>query len=164
MRHSGGFVVFLAVLVVTIAIATGLTMANITIKSLELSKAYRESIYAIYAADTGAECALLWDVRAVELKGYYVFPTSTDSTLPSAGNGITCLTVDIPAAWTHTANAKKATTTFQMNLSGPRCVIVEVAKDATDWPIVKTSILSRGYNTSCSFTSNTVERAIRVTY
>lgn len=163
-RHKSGFVVFLAVLVVSIALAIGITLASITVKSLELSRASRESVYAVYAADTGAECALMWDVRGLELKGYTIFSTSTDSIVPMAGSGISCLGTEISTVWVPVQGPTSATTTFEISLPGSRCTYVQVVKNAITASDIRTEITARGYNTSCSFTPQTVERAYKISY
>lgn len=169
---KNGFVLLLSVLIVSITLGIGLSLFTIIIKSLRLSSGARESLFAVYAADTGIECALFWDVRGHEA-GYYgslVFPTSTESTPPPPGSNINCLGVDIttiPFPWDTTdRGANYAYTRFVLNL-GDRCTVVEVGKFGP--PPIQTSILSRGYNATCNaggpiVTSITVERTIRVTY
>lgn len=169
-RKEGGFVVFLAVLVVTIAVAIGLSLASVTVKSIQLSSSARQSIYAIYAADTGIECALFWDIRGSEA-AYYgspVFPTSTSSSIPPSGSNLNCLGTDITTVWNSSPPIQQgpssATTTFELNLPGPRCVIVEVIKNVVSSIRTDTAILSRGYNTTCAFDYATIERAVKVSY
>ncbi len=57
-----GVTLLLAVLVSSLLLSIGLAIFNITIKELLISGSGRESQFAFYAADTGAECALYWDV------------------------------------------------------------------------------------------------------
>jgi Tfp pilus assembly protein PilX len=70
-----GFTLFYAVLVSSLLLAIGVAIFNITFKELILSSGARESVNAFYAADTGLECALYWDLRHTALSapafGFY---------------------------------------------------------------------------------------------
>jgi hypothetical protein len=89
-----GFTAFVAVLVASLALAIGLSIYDLLSRELLLSQTARESQYAIFAADTGAECALYWDSKAPVLNGSpSVFGTSSASTWGTAA--ATCNTVDI---------------------------------------------------------------------
>ena len=50
-------------LVGSLALAVGLAIYDLTIRELDLSAVATQSQYAVYAADTGAECALYWDTK-----------------------------------------------------------------------------------------------------
>ena len=54
---QSGFALLMSLVVITIVLAIGLTILNITMKQLSLSSLARESEVAIYAASTGLECA-----------------------------------------------------------------------------------------------------------
>src|SRR3989338_2338056 len=60
---EAGFTLLLAALVGSIVLAIGSSIFVIAQKQLILSSIGRESQFAFYAADTGAECALYWDIR-----------------------------------------------------------------------------------------------------
>jgi hypothetical protein len=62
-KLSAGFTLFYAVLVASLLLAIGLAIFNITFKEVVLSSGARESANAFYAADTGLECALYWDLK-----------------------------------------------------------------------------------------------------
>lgn len=174
-----GFTVFFAVLVASLALAIGLAIYDLLLRELELSQVARESQYAIYAADTGAECALYWDSHAPTLNGSpSVFATSSAAgNAPPPTSGVNCNGQDIAAAaaaantWPAEESATAATSTFQVlleasNATGP-CAIVEVAKyvrSAGDPPL--TTITSRGRNTSCDGVTAglQIERALEVNY
>ena len=66
---SGGFVLSFAVLVAGILLSIGLAIFTITLKELILSGSGRESQFAFYAADTGGECALYWDIKHAGFSG-----------------------------------------------------------------------------------------------
>lgn len=61
--YSQGFTLLLAALIASIVLALGTSIFGIVQKELILSSIGRDSQFAFYAADTGAECALYWDVR-----------------------------------------------------------------------------------------------------
>src|SRR3990167_4752401 len=58
-----GFTLLLAALVASIVLALGASIFGVAQKELTLSSIGRDSQFAFYAADTGAECALYWDFR-----------------------------------------------------------------------------------------------------
>lgn len=60
-----GFVLLYAVMTSTIILAVGVSIISIALKQLSISTLGRESQYAFYAANTGAECALYWDFHGV---------------------------------------------------------------------------------------------------
>lgn len=171
MKRPRGFTVFFAVLVASLALAIGLAIYDLLVRELELSRTATESQYAIYAADTGVECALYWDF-------YYggsgsAFATSTASSPPSSG--VSCNTQDIAAAavtagtWPSLEGATSATSTFEVLLvagddTGP-CAIVTVAKSADnpgDPP--RTRVVSQGRNTCADGVPLQLERALEVNY
>ncbi len=190
MKHllripSRGFTIFFATLISSLALAIGLVIFDLTIRELDLSATATQSQYAIYAADTGAECALYWNSHygvyeedGIDDLDGSAFGTSTTIGVDSAGPGeITCASQDIVAAgtppapfglppdgwteWDYAADTSGATTTFTMilgtTLSAP-CVTVEVAKRGTP---SRTTIVSHGHNT-CRPGVTQLERALQV--
>lgn len=175
--YNRGFTIFFAVLVSSLALAVGLSIYDILVRELQLSQTGAQTQYAIYAADTGAECALYWDfeyskVNASDLDGS-VFATSSNTTegLPVSGSNINCDNPtgaqDISTNWTVTKTATAATTTFTIYLNGVAtnaCAVVTVAKNT---PIVtnppQTAIVAHGYNT-CSTNITRLERVLQVNY
>jgi Tfp pilus assembly protein PilV len=55
-KSQSGFALLLTLVVVSIILAVGLSLLNITMKQLSLSSIARESEIAFYAASTGIEC------------------------------------------------------------------------------------------------------------
>ncbi len=156
-KRRRGFTILFAMLVSSLALAIGLAIYDITVRELDLSSTATQSQYAIYAADTGAECALYWDSKNI-------FATSSQSSVPASG--VLCNSVDIASApWTIDATPTAATTTFMVTFSPqPYCTSVTVAKSGTP---SKTTITSRGYNASCGVSlSGTpkLERVFKVSY
>lgn len=176
IKQSKGFALLFAVLAASVLLSIGLSIFTITVKELALSSYARESQFSFYAADSGAECALYWDLKG---NSGYTFATSTGDTVGSSsitcGNNTLPLTVSSSDAWDETI-------TFTMPLNDATnenyCALVTVAKtDTLHTGISSTNISSRGYN-NCSTSGsvpnvvdtplwtnpNLVERALNVTY
>jgi len=66
----------MAALIASVVLALGSSIFSIARKQITLSALGRESQFAFYAADTGAECALYWDLR------YQAFSTSSPAATP----------------------------------------------------------------------------------
>lgn len=67
-----GFAMLFSVLISSMLVVIGLSIFNITLKELTISTSGRESQIAFYAANSGMECALYWDLKQ------NAFATSTD--------------------------------------------------------------------------------------
>lgn len=165
-KREGGFAMLFAVLVSSVLLAIGLSIFNLTVKELALSSSGRESQFAFFAADTGAECALYWDI-----KGTDIFATSTADRTPSNASP-DCVDTTSSGSQTVTINnylsrtSNSAATRFDLtipNAAGNYCAIVTVTKDSSSG-ILKTTIDSRGYNTCDTASPMRVERALKITY
>jgi Tfp pilus assembly protein PilX len=147
LKTKRGFTLMLAVLVGSLLLAIGLAIFNITLKELVLSSSARDSLYAFYAADTGIECALYWDLTA------NAFATSTTNSSATC-NGTSLGTLG--------GGGYGVVNTFTFTLSPDRyCTTVSVTKTASPQ---LTTINARGYNTCDTANPRRVERGIRVTY
>jgi hypothetical protein len=144
-----GFTILFTVLISSIVLAITIGIANIAYRETLLSIGAKEGNYALFAADTGAECALYWDLNQSAFTS-------------SAITGVTC---------NNTSNAVTINPTdfylFRISLNNNKnCAQVTVDKTVS----TQTAINSLGYNISCSdLVANTniarkVERALRVTY
>jgi Tfp pilus assembly protein PilX len=182
---SRGFTLLYAVLISSILLAIGIAIFEITVRELKLSSITRESGFAFFAADSGIECGLYWDMKYSG--SYSAFPGSNSGGPGIPTSGITCNGQDIAAngtpptpyqantgtwtAWTYGTVGSVTTTTFTVSLlSGTRCAIVTVTKTALTAdpsPPVSTVIEARGYNVSCGTIRtdpNAVEHALRASY
>jgi hypothetical protein len=171
-----GFTIFFAMLVGSLALSVGFAIYDLTVREIDLSAAASQSQYAIYAADTGAECALYWDSKYAG--SGTAFGTSTGATW---GTSVICNSQDIAAmgtppvpiaalptgwsAWTKATTATAATTTFTLTLlpAQPYCAVVDVGK-ATVGGILFTTIISRGYNNCGLSGAARLERTLKVSY
>lgn len=184
INKKKGVALLISVLILSTVLGVGITLLNAVIKQSKIASSAEQSVLAIYAADSGVECALFWDIRGHEASFYgdvdgdsigdKVFATSTGHTPFPVNDNIDCNGTDISNSnpsigWTvsnETANSAK--TTFKLDFSGGSCAIVEVDKESTGpGTYIKTIVLSRGYNVACSDIGTdlrAIERAIKVTY
>ncbi|HEV8677310.1 MAG TPA: hypothetical protein VN701_00535, partial [Candidatus Paceibacterota bacterium] len=159
---------------------------DLLVRSLSLSQIATQSQYAIYAADTGAECALYWDLKFASIspsdQDGSAFATSS-KTLASdtgAGQSVVCNNQNIASAssisgfsntvansnagWDLVTTANSATTTFWFSsassASAP-CTKVEVGKSGNP---SQTTIVSHGYNTCAAAGTLRLERTLQVNY
>jgi len=147
LRASRGFTLLLAALIASLLLLLGSATFGLARKEVLLSSLGRDSQFAFYAADTGAECAIYWDLR------HQAFASTTGFALASCdGQDLGTLRFegyDVPIV-------------FEFEPNG-YCAHVTVTK--LDLPA--TIIVSRGYSSSCAnieFDPRTLERAVRVTY
>jgi len=165
---SKGFVMLFAVLVSSILLAIGLGIFSVTFKELLLSSSDRESQVAFYAADSGSECALYWDI---------VYPGYTRSifgrveagpviTPAISGSGVaSCAGVDINDVWQTTAGVAPIITTFDVAFENGACAKVTVTKDYDSVAGESTTVIdSRGFNTCDEGSARRAERGLRVSY
>lgn len=192
MTYDRGFTIFFAMLVASLALAIGLSIYDLTVRELDLSSTATQSQYAVYAADTGAECALYWD--AEESPAINGIPSAFGTTSPPKGkwaaSGVLCSTdasnasLDVTtlppppsdialypecsgnpgATWCIGAAGNGATTTFSLSFSPqPYCAVVQVVKYTNPSGVLFTTVNSRGYNT-CAVGATRVERTLQVSY
>ena len=168
-------------LVGSLTLSVGFAIYDLTVREIDLSAAASQSQYAIYAADTGAECALYWDNKlSPNLNGApSVFATSSASvafagTANCNGQNIRAAgtppaTIVAPptgwSAWATTQTASAATTTFTLSLlpAQPYCAVVQVGK-ATVGGILYTTVISKGYNNCSTVGPARLERTLRISY
>ncbi|MDB5224525.1 MAG: seg [Candidatus Adlerbacteria bacterium] len=176
-----GFTLFFATLVAALALAIGLAIYDLTSRELKLSALDAQSQYAIYAADTGVDCALYWDSKYAASG---IAPSDTDGSafaapgdtnftgIAQGGQGVVCNGQDLFAdnalltyTWTQPqVTATQATSTFEITVGdsvASPCTLVTIYKQATPQ---KTTIVSHGYNTCNAGAPNRLERTLQVDY
>lgn len=165
-----GFTIFFAMLVASLSLAVGLAIFDLTIRELDLSQTATQSQFAIYAADTGADCALYWDFKYTDGDSS-AFGTSSGSSWPSSGSNLFCNEQDISldAGFNDSNNktSSSATSTFTVSIAAPLqtyCAVVEVGKYTDNDGVLYTTVISRGYNTCAGGEVMRVERALQVNY
>ena len=164
-KNKGGFTIFFAMLVLGMVFGVGISIANLSQKQVVLSYFSKQSQAAFYAADTGGECARLWDLKNPENPASSKFLNyGGTTTLLCAGQSVT-VTKD------EQAPVDTFVSDFELPLLPPGgisaeyayCAKVRVIKYLTSG---ETFITSRGSNLICSspLSARKVERAIAITY
>jgi Tfp pilus assembly protein PilX len=159
--HDRGFTLLLAALVSSIVLSLGAAIYSLAVKELQLSSLGRDSQYAFFAADTGAECALYWDVR------YDYFATSAPASVVAPDPR--CDTQSFTALGR--ATSYPYTMSFSLDVSVPSsattyCTKVSVTK-AQSGGVLQTTIHSDGYNGSCATyatSKRTLQRSVELHY
>lgn len=170
-----GFTIFFAVLVSSLALAIGLAIYDLTARELLLASITTQSQYAIYAADSGAECALYWDAKYNGTDSAFASSTSPgappDSNPPLLCSGQNITSSAAPpgsAGYTVAVTGAFATTTFTIKMAPTiatsSCATVEVGKYINASNVLFTTVVSHGYNTCATGAPNKVERILYVSY
>ncbi len=153
-KNQRGITLFIAMILLgtLLVIATGIV--NLATRQSVISSYANQSQQAFYAADSGVECAIFWDVRTTD-------PSRISAFSPLSNYAITCNNQTVTP--TKVTSGVYSTSTFSFNLTPElSCAIVTVAKNtALDTTVVE----SKGYNTVCGASSaRKVERAVRAKY
>ena len=146
-----GFVILYALIVMSILLMLTISITNINVREYQLSQYGSESLSSYYAAESGLECALYWDLK--EEKSAFRY----DATEPT-GRDIYCM------GNTYRVGDDSADPVYTLNIDLSSSGIganVEVVVDKTGG---KTDIVSRGYNTSDLDSKYAVERGLKVGY
>ena len=166
LSNNSGVALFIAVLTTSIALVIGTGVLNISLREMKLSSLGGESFSAFYAADTGLECALYWDLDSAGS----IFATSSDS-IPVDNDNKNCISTDITSIWNYNGpparTATAATTTFTLQFTADTndpCANITVAKYQNSSGRIVTKIDSRGLNSCNSANTRRVERGVRITY
>ncbi len=168
LKNSRAFVILFAVVVSSILLSISLGIANITLKELNFGTSAKETGAAFFAADSGLECALMYDKGASS-----IFTLPGGSRTISSCAGIT----NIPVTFADDPAAPPNTGTYSFVVTGlgstsTSCAKVSVKKDDTTYTnptYIKTTVISKGYNTTGSSCgdpniSNLIERQLEARY
>lgn len=157
-KRNQGFTLFVAMVVTGTLLLVSAGVISLAVRQSRIANSGKESQLAFYAADTGIECALYWEVQ--NPAGVSAFATSTGST-------INC-NKDANNPSNEWVVGGAATSYFLMTfLPDPYCAIIEVSKVevvGADGTELKTVVTSKGYNTCDEYSPRRVERAIRLSY
>lgn len=155
IQRRRGFALLFAVLASSVLLLIAAAIWNISFRELVLSSYGRESVIAFYAADTGAECALYWDIKtdAFSTTTSSNIDCGTSQSLPPVGGG---------------GNSNPISTVNNINLGGQvnsPCVNIQVTKQYSGTPkALVTTIQSYGHNSCDTSDPMLLERGLRVTY
>jgi hypothetical protein len=153
-KNESGFVLLFAITIAAIILSISLGIANVTLKEANFSTSARDTNEAFFAADVGADCALLNDK-----------PSSTIFVNAGTATTIRCLNN------TYTLSGTFPSWSFvipSLGTTGNGCTKVTVVKDNTLAPIISTVVTSKGANSgdaNCTPPSaNGVQRELVVRY
>jgi hypothetical protein len=156
MQKEKGFTLLIAIITTSMLLIVSFVVVNIALKQLVLANAGRDSQYAFYAADSGTECAIYWDLIDSSLSK---FSTTTAGTIICSGQTITTGSQTVPTIPTQTSViGGSATSIFKLDFT-KGCAIVRVIKSGTT-----TTIDSRGYNTCDTSSIRRYERGVTLVY
>lgn len=160
-KQEHGFVILFSVVLTSIILAITLGLAEISFREVVFSSTGPESNEAFFAADTGAECALYYDLQGGGFFG--IDPSSTDSLIATAVPNCAGTALDL-----HQGTATGPWIFYLPNLGAEREACAKVIVTKTFTPDT-TSIISEGYNigegTDCASTSiHRVERRLEINY
>jgi Tfp pilus assembly protein PilX len=157
MKKENGFTLFIAIVITATLLVVSMGIVSLAVREAQLSSAAKQSQFAFYAADTGIECALYWDVQ--NPTGYSAFSTTTGSTIEcnrDANNLSNSFVVGGSAD-----SSGRGLSDFQVTfLPDAYCANVTVVKGSDG----STEIESLGYNSCDTSNPRRVERAVRVSY
>ncbi len=145
-KKTSGFVLPLAIIIVSAVLVISITVSTLIIGELEFSSYGRDSQKAFYAADAGAECALLWDPAR---RAFDSSPSLPISCASIANQPITETSLGI--------------FNFKLDFSNGSCVYVTIDKSATSTTGI-TIVRSRGRSSCLIADMRKVERALKVQY
>jgi len=92
IKSESGFALLLTLVVISVVLAVGLSLLQVTVKQLSLSSISRESTIALYTANTGVECIQYW--RSI--------PTYRSEFLSGPSNPPTIQCADENPSWSET--------------------------------------------------------------
>jgi hypothetical protein len=172
---STGFVLLFSLLISSILLATGLGISRLMIRQIAFAGLSRESQVAFFAADSGLECALHWDIfgrfdksenpepgRKIYCNGGVIEDDKATIFSP-VGNEVEC-NPDQPPKKNIINGGSKSCFTFKISppeaqLKDQVCVFVIVNKETEN----VTKITSNGYNECVLTAPNILQRTLEIT-
>lgn len=154
-NYNKGFTLLLSVLVVSILLTISMGFSVFVLRELTIAVIGGESQKAVFASDSGIECALYWNFVHSGLS-QSAFATNTGAGYPP--NTISCADGSYSVGG---GGDSGGISSFTLNFDNDSCVEVRVDK-IIDYP--DTRIEARGHNTCDVGARDRVERAFRVIY
>ncbi len=151
---SRGFTLLVSIILTSVVLAISLALTDVAYKQVILASTAKQSVFALYGADSAVECALYWDQKknafsysapltSIVCNGQTMtFATAPNSTTVDAGTGIRTTTLYLPCA------------------SGGTLAVMNIYKSSTG----VTSIYGNGYNTCNAADPQRIERGLKVGY
>lgn len=153
-KNTKGYAILFSIIVTGIVLSLVLGMANIAFRQGIFSKEAKDSSKALFAADSGLECVNVWDISNMfELMPDDVNITCVESfgsfNMRKDDNGDGSFTYEsglVPAS---------ADQSLCMNVSITKNIFAY--NDENGQPVFATRLDSKGYNKSCSTTSDILD-------
>lgn len=155
-----GFTLLVAIITTSMLLIVSFVVVNIALKQIILANAGRESQHAFYAADSGVECAVYWDLKNSSLSEFDMVTPGTitcDGQTISSGSQVVPTIPSQPSVVGGNSNS-----IFKIEFT-KGCAIVRVRK-VDNAGIITTTIDSRGYNTCNTSALRRYERGVVLTY
>ena len=167
LKSKRGFVMLFAVVLSAIIFAISLGMINISLKEINFGTSAKATNEAFFAADTGAECALFYDLVPTQS-----FFGSVDALTTLNGINAMCGGSSINIVGETQLFGPWNFVVLGLGENQKSCAKVKVTRnlDPVTGALLSTQIISKGYNmggdsTDCSSTNNNrVERVLELTY
>jgi len=157
IRANRGFTLLIAIILATVALVVGLSLADVAYKQVILSSAARNSQAAFYRADSAMECALYWDQR---FAAFNVGSSFDQSAMECEGRDVVGYTEsNIPGGGVRTIFD---VTCAEGGISATVTVYKEGSQECA--PDKKSCIFASGYNTCDVSNPNRFERGLKVKY
>ena len=163
LKFNNGFTLLISIIVTGILLLISFVIANLALKQLVIVYSGSESQKAFYAADSGMECAMYWDIKNPTNPTISAFATSTAGSITCNSQTVSTGSQTVPTNPSQSSRvggggSANPTSIFYITYTDG-CAIVTVTKE-TDGD---TMINSRGYNT-CGASLRRFERGITITY
>ncbi|MBP9714886.1 MAG: hypothetical protein KBD52_00115 [Candidatus Pacebacteria bacterium] len=167
LKNKRGFVMLFAVVLSGIIFSISLGMINISLKEINFGTSAKATNEAFFAADTGAECALFYDLVPVQsFFGLEDALATINGINPMCGGSI----LNIEEEFTGVGPWNFVVLSLGENKKS--CAKVKLTRtiDISTGDLINTQIISKGYNmggdsTDCSSTNNNrVERVLELNY
>lgn len=146
-----GVTLLVAIITINILLAIGLSLSNLSYKSLKVSSSGRETQRAYYAAEAGFECAQYWD------KSGEFTSEGSQASISCNGQDLTINSSSFTSVEYGSGRQYEFTIDF---MGGEYCAHLIVMKPTAG--IYQTIIETRGYNTCDMDSQGIVERGIRI--
>ena len=167
MKYKKGFVMLFAVVLSAIIFSISLGMINISLKEINFGTSARATNEAFFAADTGAECALFYDLVPTQS-----FFGSVDALSTLNGINAMCGGSSINIVGETQLFGPWNFVVLRLGENQKSCAKVKVTRnlDSGTGALLSTQVISKGYNMGgdsidCSSTNNNrVERVLELTY
>lgn len=165
-KNNKGFVILFAVILTSIILSVTLSLSDLTFKEIKFGTQAHATGEAFLAADTGAECALLYEFKGSFMTStgdsVYGYPT-TDSeplTIECAG---TSIALNLNESGVYSATGPWVFYLPNLGSTGKACAKVQVTKSGGSTNIISKGYSDGGSTLNCYSTNpNLVEREIEI--